>query len=89
MTPNKLEVIRQKCIEANPSIEHRDQPADYYASRRPIKIRLADVLLAMFEVENWRNKWVNKIVARWKLTEDDLTKQEPETITFLYDLLND
>jgi hypothetical protein len=96
MTPDKLQAIRQKCLEANPHI-------DYCNKSYP---RLADVLLTLKakcgDKETWGAihqtakvtcphwqwfmlKMLNSSNG-WDLTKD-LDGQSPEVIDFLYDLL--
>jgi hypothetical protein len=100
-----LDLIRQKCIEANPDIEkaqevpcycHND-PKCINAPKRPI--RLADVLLAIgqkygdhvleFSGVETCSLEAARSVRKWNLREDDLTKQSPETLEFLASLLKD
>jgi hypothetical protein len=86
---DKLELIRQACIKANPI-------GSGGFKYRPI--RLADVLLAidgttqgqliairpngdMYRSDIQNTKW------HWNLRNDDLSQQSNECIEFLYDLL--
>ena len=100
MTQDKLQLIRQACIEANPGKEWYTR---WSTAVQVHPATLVDVLLAIHAVNPYSYfvdirgdfwKWVNMDVApirnehvRWNLREDDLTKQSPETIDFLYDVL--
>ena len=92
----RLEVIRQKCIEAGVSLIET-----FEGEERPI--HLADVLLAidkkgdehhltsegqfaLYDPEDG-NMYLSKVW--WNLRKDDLTEQSDECITFLADLLNE
>jgi hypothetical protein len=102
-----LDLIRQKCIEANPKIARR-KVCDEEVCAIDLNIRLADVLLAVQKLGS-EQLWIgasirdgyacwlgvddnNAIISfaedkSWNLREDDLTKQSPETLAFLADLL--
>lgn len=87
-TQEKLELIRQKCIEANPDLGDL-AVREYY--REP---RLADVLLTMNIGEFTTVKEIQKessevhtLALMWNLYEDDLSQQSPETIDFIHQLL--
>lgn len=101
MTQNdKLEIIKQKCIAANPEI---GTARAHWPFER--EIRLADVLLAVDVFRNGKNEHgysvrhtgriyeddlnsvAKKQVGVWNLRADDLQEQSPETIEFLYSLL--
>jgi hypothetical protein len=85
---NKLETIRQKCIEANPDLQYRLEHLIASDTFEVGPIRLADVLLAMHSRDSgWTPKEVMRLLSLWNLREDDLTKQSPETIQFLASLL--
>jgi hypothetical protein len=92
---NKLDLIRQKCVGANP-VKWKDWDTFEYA-----EFRLADVLLA---IQNTRVQlafygadqlWIveskaglpGRVSTKWNLPEDDLMGQSEETINFLYELL--
>jgi hypothetical protein len=89
----KLEAIRQKCLEEMPCTKH-PKAVECTCDLPSRPIRLADVLLAMNigeftttdEIEKESSE-VHTLVLLWNLREDDLTKQSPETIDFLTDLL--
>ena len=104
MVPDKqtnLEIIRQKCIEANPEPYKnlvRDNATNFAT------IRLADVLLAIYtklaREENikserirgmqQRNRYgalVDVLLDKYDLRKDDLNDQSEETITFIAQLL--
>jgi hypothetical protein len=105
---DKLETIREKCIEANPEIHrvfdnwastHDRDEEQFTHEERPI--RLADVLLAMegepyfIGTDGCWQRWDDNLGLiscamqnSWNLHEDDLTKQSPETVDFLYALLS-
>jgi hypothetical protein len=101
---NKLDLIRQRCIEANPGIRQCKKYAlgSVEAWDRPI--RLADVLLAMpkdaldysmggvedkqYVFQADRNPDDDLRIAYWNLREDDLSKQSEQTLTFLAELLS-
>lgn len=79
-----LELIRQKCVEANPD---RGMPWEINGVKCPP--RLADVLLAMFEAdaEERAEELIHGSVKVWNLRRDSLDEQSMETITFLAELL--
>lgn len=97
----KLEAIRQKCIEANQDKWTRSMQA------REFPIRLADVLLAMhgnrksgqlfavvgngaiYELSggNFKEDADKPALASWNLRQDDLEEQSPETIDFIANVL--
>lgn len=85
----QLQLIRQKCVEANPEIKNRVHSA-FGAI-----IRLADVLLAIEQTEHWRKgtflrerkTTIHDVYERWNLRKDDLTQQSDECLQFLADLL--
>jgi hypothetical protein len=123
----KLEAIRQKCIEANPEIawskpgcrmvlrgdawwEHAIQVEDrllFNETTRKLEklgigrnwkiigrpIRLADVLLVLMKLlrdgqsASKVKDDLYRLAHLWNCFEDDLTKQSPETIDFLFTLL--
>jgi hypothetical protein len=94
MNNTNLDLIRQKCIEANPEImatrncTHPNcQYAEHTFSGR--SIRLADVLLAIFEAdaEERADELIHGSVKVWNLRKDHLNEQSEETIDFLADLL--
>lgn len=96
MTQNdKLEIIRQKCIAANPEI---GTARAHWPFER--EIRLADVLLAIphlkprdhrnivrGQAESAGNVGFMTVICEWNLRADDLREQSPETIEFLHSLL--
>lgn len=96
-----IELIRQKCIEANPAREEQWQTQNG-DTQRPC--RLADVLLAILaKGPQWKTairvesdgqfnlyrepskQWWCE--ATWNLLKDDLNEQSEETINFLATLL--
>jgi hypothetical protein len=101
----KIQAIRQMCIEANPEIltKHLNCQNCFrlhgfcrcvvsaFITDRPI--RLADVLLAMSDPRliitshKGEFRFEGQESAYWNLREDDLTKQSPDTLDFLFTLL--
>lgn len=93
----KLQLIREKCIAANP---HRKEGWDWDSGRPEgsgymdhAPCRLADVLLAIETSEGKvYDRAVNESMATalniWNLRADDLEKQSEDTITFLAELLS-
>ena len=99
---DKLNFIRQKCIEANPN---RSEGWDEDSGRPTgsgymdfMPCRLADVLLVIKKMYmngtlqkegEFKNgtEWFGEIAWDWNLRSDDLTQQSEETINFLFDLL--
>lgn len=107
MTPTQnknIEIIREKCVLANPELEDRnmficdicDGPS--FADR---PITLADVLFAI-SIEIELHHEPTRLMMRrgfgiekeptdwvsWNLRKDSLTEQSPETLQFLADLLS-
>jgi len=95
MNNKNLELIRQKCIEANPEIESRTfQFQNLHIHDQ--HIRLADVLLAIKQKEDgltpvilgdifWGEE--GRMDTTWNLHKDDLNEQSEETINFIVELL--
>jgi hypothetical protein len=82
-------VKRQWTVFEHDIVEAMREPGSerLYPARRPI--RLADVLLAMFEgdAEERADELIHGSVKVWNLRKDDLNEQSEETITFLAELL--
>src|SRR5688500_10234720 len=103
-TPQKVDAIRSRCIEANPEIRNTDE---CFVHDRTLQggleagdsclckfrpIRLADVVQAHRGRYSPTTAYtfslkVAELVNYWDCKQDDLTKQSPETISFLADLL--
>jgi hypothetical protein len=118
----KIQAIREKCIEANPEITEmrceccmfnwgeyvngcpkcwrselsREENRRLFPNRsvRPVcrPIRLADVLLTcalgrQTGGAHYYEKSVIPVVDMWNLREDDLTKQSPECVELVHQLL--
>src|SRR4051812_27844050 len=88
----KIEAIRQKCIEANPEIKARHygvivEGVPFISEYIQQPIRLADVLNAMFIGEFDREaalkaeqEKVHQVAVMWELRVDHLTQQSSECI---------
>src|SRR4029077_17503177 len=95
----KIVLIRQKCIKANPDRVGAYESDDGFVGAENAPVRLADVLLAIKRnVKEGRDKteylfdivselWGKRKAWGWNLHKDDLTEQSAECITFLADLL--
>jgi len=102
MRQEQLAAIRQKCIEANPTIKDDTLcTPECRVHRRPI--RLADILLAAARnsvLEGWQymvdvcgdfyalpDGNNPQLKAHWNLRADNLEDQSDETIAFIHSLL--
>jgi len=89
----KLKAVRDKVISAVPEIGYKITGKK---ERFVPFIRLADVLLAI-EEWYWKNPMANvaghewyivELIHHYKLSDNSLAKQSPETIDFLHEILN-
>jgi hypothetical protein len=96
----QIELIRQKCIGANPEkwepcihCKKLNRHLDKCIDQRPPTIRLADVLLAISDpaviITSHKGEFRHMGVeaAYWNLRKDDLTEQSDETLALLAELL--
>lgn len=89
MTPHQdnIETVRKVCVKANPT---DDRWNVVLADEE--KVRLADVLLAMGKKYEHSSANIGGFLrdllnVGWNLSDDNLTKQSPETLEFLANLL--
>lgn len=90
---DKLSLIREKCIAANPDKNWREMAVgEFGVYKSDTPCRLADVLLATrgedeqgFRVRISASEPI--ICKRWNLRADRLEDQSEKTINFLYELL--
>lgn len=94
-----VEIIERACFKANPNILGRrpeahvtnnklDEPLADSGRHHPV--RLADVLLAIWEVTDPfgdRGTVILNLIELWYLMKDDLHDQSYDTLQFLADLL--
>ena len=95
---NKLQEIKEKIIEANPSIGTRNisvkipEPFSGIINYRDDTIRLADCVLAVIKKMDEKNKSeVAEVMLQfaylWNCFNDSLDSQSKETLSFLWELL--
>lgn len=85
----KLKEIREACIKANSELD-----VSYMGDEFEKIIHLADVVLVVDEEykkgewneEQWQRAKL-KLLFHWKLKDDNLDNQSPETIDFIHNLL--
>ena len=94
---DKIQKIREKCIEANPEINEIILPD--YPNGRHRTIRLADVFLALKSLdpktfqETLKDLVIGiengKKIMFWNLKDDNIENQTPPTVNLILNLLNE